>query len=181
MARFNAGLIYTPPHRPTQNYNMWVTEYSQPHDLAGSSSQSKLFQHFYPRSYSPGSLTIQGHVPLQEDYNNLGKFIRKHHMILMGLSGRSNVGATQLPLMKFVLPSEGIYVEGYVKTFEDGAKRFAVAPEYTLEFIVVKDAHSKNLDIRSSYAIRSMWLGQYIDQGAPSKVSTTTSESDVIK
>lgn len=174
MGRFNAALIYTPPGKNTLHYNMWVTEYSQPHTLAGTTAQAKLFKHFYPNSYAPGAISIKGRVPTQKDYNNLGTFIRNHHMLLMGLPGLSNAGSKQLPLMKLVVDGEGIVVEGFVESFDDGAQRFNVAPEFQLDIVVIKDLHSKNQDIIPAYAMRSAWIGRFVDETQKESISNQT-------
>lgn len=165
--KFNAYLQYIDDQSGNpQTYRMWVMEYSQPHILSGSDSQAKLYKHFYPRSYSPGDVAVQGRVPTQQDYNNLAEFIRKHHLVLMRSPGQSNIsGTSQLRLMRFCIPTENFYVEGIIKTFRAGAKRFAVAPEFQLNFTVVKDAHSKNADMVPSGALRAFWTGAFIDQG----------------
>lgn len=165
---FNSYLQYTDDQTGIkQTYRMWTMEYTQPHTLAGADSQSKMYKHFYPRSYSPGEIAVTGRVPLQKDYDNLGEFVRKHHLVLMRSSGLSNVGiGAQLPLMRLAIPNEGIYVEGILKSFQAGAKRFAVAPQFTFNFTVVKDSHSKNANMNAGYALRNFWTGTFIDQGA---------------
>lgn len=180
---FNAYLQYTDDTTNVkQTYRMWVNEVAQTHTLAGTDSQSKLYKHFYPRSYSPGDVSITGRVPLQKDYDNLGEYIRKHHLVLMRSSGLSNTGSpnSQIPLMRLAIPSEGLYVEGIIKTFRAGAKRFNVAPQFNFDFIVVKDAHSKNADLQPGYVLRAFWTGAFIDQGKTIDNSTSTDSTDII-
>lgn len=163
---YNSYLSYVPLGKKKQRYNMWVMEYSQPHAVSGSSSQSKMYKHFYPRSYSPGNISVIGRVRDQHDYNNLAIFIRKFHQNLMAAPGASNLSnGRQIPLMTLFIADEGINVQGIVGSFEAGAKRFNVAPEYRFDFTVIKDAHSKNTDMRAAYAMRRMWTGTFIDEG----------------
>lgn len=74
--------------------------------------------------------------------------------------------------MRFAIPSEGFYTEGLIKSFQAGAKRFAVAPEFQLNFTVIKDSHSKNADMVAGSTLRAFWTGDFIDQG--SSIDTTT-------
>lgn len=167
MSRFNAYLKFTPRNGKTETYNMWVMSYTQPHQLGGSPSQSKWYQHFYPRSYSPGAISVRGRVPYQTDYDNMARFIRTHHELMVGSAGLSNLGtqSSQIPLMSMGILGEGLYVEGLIGSFQAGAKRWNIAPEFTFDFMVIKDAHSKNTDMVGAYAVRSMWSGSWIDEG----------------
>lgn len=163
---YNSFLKYTNIQGKTLTYNMWVMEYSQTHALAGTSAQSKMFKHYYPKSYSPGNVSVIGRVRTQSDYNNLGTYIRNFHITLMNSSGRSNAGSKQLPLMMLFINGEGLNIQGIPASFQAGAKRFNVAPEFRFDFMVIKDAHSKNADMRPGYAMRQMWTGDFIDEGA---------------
>lgn len=163
---YNSYLKYTPIGKSALRYNMWVTEYSQPHALSGSSQQSKMYKHFYPKSYSPGDIAIIGRVRDQTDYNNLAIFIRKFHLELMSAPGASNAaGGKQVPLMTLYIQGEGLNVQGLVGSFQAGAKRFNIAPEFRFNFTVIKDAHSKNTDMHPAYSMRQMWTGNFIDEG----------------
>lgn len=179
MATYTAYLRYRNLEGNLTHFNLWVMEYSQPHHLAGSDAQSKLYKHFYPRSYAPGNITVKGRVPDQEVYDNLAKYIRSHHELLMDprVSGASNLNSgTQLPLFSFGVPSEGIAVQGFIVNFEAGAKRWNVAPEFTFDFTVIKDLHSTNSDITPGFAKRRIWSGQWIEKG--DTISTVSDPSD---
>jgi hypothetical protein len=175
MSRFNAYLDFTSP-KGRQIYRLWIDEYIQVHTLAGTSSQSKLFSHFYPRSYSPGAISFKGKVPSQTDYNNLATYIRNHHELLMRSPGMSNLGTTQLPLMSMKIPSEGVTVVGVIERFTAGAKRFAVAPPFEFDFTVINDAHSKNTNIHPGFSKRAMWTGDFIDEGKSTPAAKTVSQ-----
>lgn len=165
---YNSFLSYTPYNKKTAlRFNMYVMEYSQPHVLSGTNQQSKLYQHFYPKSYSPGDISVIGRVVSQTDYDNLSVYIRNFHLSLMSAPGSSNAAnGEQIPLMTLYIDGEGINVQGIVKTFAAGAKRFNVAPQFTFDFTVIKDAHSANSDMIPGYAVRQMWTGAFVDEGA---------------
>jgi hypothetical protein len=147
-----------------KRFPLWVMQLAQPHELAGSLSQSKTFQHFYPRSYFPGALTITGRVRNQDMYNDLSEFIRGHHLALMADSPATNRPTSgKIPLMEFGFPDENMYVTGWVTPFTAGARRFNVAPEYTLTFTVASDRHSTNDRINPSFTTRGWWTGAFLD------------------
>lgn len=174
---YNSYLSYTPIGKTTTlRFNMYVMEYSQPHALSGAAQQSKLFKHFYPKSYTPGDITVIGRVVSQDDYNNLAVFIRGFHLNLMNAGGSSNASnGEQIPLMHLYIDGEGINIDGLILSFEAGAKRFNVAPQFTFDFTVIKDAHSKNSDMIPGYALRQMWTGNFVDEGSINNDSTVTS------
>jgi hypothetical protein len=165
MSNYNASLKYTTYGGHQLGFGLWIMEYSQSHDLAGSASQSKFFKHFYPRSYSPGPVTVTGRVSTQFRYDQLAEFIRFHQEVMVQNSGLSNAGDNQLPLLKLSIPSENFYVEGWIEAFASGAKRFNPAPEYTFDFTVVKDQHSLNVDLRPASVIRSWWNASIFNIG----------------
>lgn len=166
MANYNASLRYKGTNGKMRGFGVWVMEYEQGHTLAGEEAQSRWYKHFYPKSYSPGVMTIKGRVPTQHRYDQLATFIRDHQEALIRAPGASNIaGQSQLPLLKFSLPSENIYVDGWVNTFEAGAKRFNTAPEYTLDFVVIRDNHSATLDLRPAYTVRAWFTGATVEQG----------------
>ena len=145
-------------------YRMWVMDIQQTHNLAGMSAQSKMFQHFYPKSYSPGAIDVTGRVRTQEDYDSLADYIRKHQLLLVSGGGFSNTGPSegQIPLIRMGIPSEALIVEGWIDSFQAGARRFNPAPEFKFSFYVVKDAHSANSDMIPAYAMRKWWSGEDI-------------------
>jgi hypothetical protein len=162
---YNAAIKYNSSGK-LLGLGLWVMEYSQTHDLGGSSQQSKWYKHFYPRSYAPGTITVSGRVRTQQRYDQVVEFIRGHQETMIQKAGSSNAGTkNQLPLLKLSIPSENLYVEGWVASIAGGAKRFNPAPEYTFEFFVVKDAHSMNTDLRPASVMRSWWNGSIIDAG----------------
>lgn len=166
MANYNVAIKYKGSNGKYRGFGLWVMEYEQSHTLAGDEAQSKWFKHFYPRSYSPGAMTIRGRVPTQHRYDQLAKFIREHQEFMIRTPGASNIkDRVQLPLMKLSFPSENIYVDGWINSFAAGAKRFNTAPEFSFDFMVVRDNHSSTMDLRPAYAIRSWFTGAVIEQG----------------
>lgn len=163
--RYNASLIYKGRQGKNKGFGLWVMEYEQSHSLAGEEIQSTLFKRFYPRSYAPSPMTVKGRVRTQHRYEQLAKFIRDHQLYLIDTPGLSNAGKYQLPLLKLSIPSENVYVEGFIGSFQAGARRFNVAPEYTFDFFTIKDNHSANANIRPSHPIRMWWSGQIIEEG----------------
>jgi hypothetical protein len=163
---YNAAIKFTNASGKQLGLGLWVMEYSQSHDLAGDISQSKWYRHFYPRSYSPGAITVTGRVRTQQRYDQVTEFVRQHQELMIQRAGYSNAGTRyQLPLMSLSIPFENIYVEGWIASIQAGAKRFNPAPEYTFDFLVVKDSHSMNIDLRPASVIRSWWNGSIIDAG----------------
>lgn len=163
---YNAAIKYVDTKGKLRGLGLWVMEYSQEHSLGGSSSQSRWFKHFYPRSYSPGAITVTGRVRTQQRYDQVSEFIRDHQQVMIQRAGYSNSGTkNQLPLMRLSIPFENLYVEGWVNSFAAGAKRFNPAPEFTLDFVVVKDNHSMNSEMRPASVLRSWWNGSIIDVG----------------
>lgn len=163
--RFNAYLQFQDITGNTNTFAMWVMQYTQAHQLAGQEYQSKLFKHFYPRSYSPGDMMVTGRVPYQNDYDNLAEFIRSHQITMMGQPGLSNIAdgnsSSTLSLMILGIPSEGIEVSGIVKQFQAGAKRFNVAPEFQFNFFIVQDRHSTLTEVPLETLSR-VWSGDYV-------------------
>jgi len=126
---------------------LWVMEIEQAHELAGSTAQSKLFQHFYSKSYTPGAMKVGGRVPTQDHYDMLTQFYRAWQMIIMASAGGSNLldpshPEYTLPLMRLVIPSEDISYDGLIMGFVGGRKRFNIAPPFTFNFEVIQDNHS---------------------------------------
>lgn len=145
---------------------MWVTDFSQPHQLNGNYAQSKNYQHFYPSNYAPGSITVNGRVPTQNDYNNLAAFIRGHHEELMKLPGQTSLEtSSELPLITLFVANEGLIAQGMIQQFQGGAKRFNQAPPFTFDFFVVEDSQDIATKLVPSSVIRNTWSGNFIDEG----------------
>lgn len=159
----NASLSFWDGKR-VRAYNFWLTEVSQDHQLSGTARQSRMYQHFYGRSYSPGQVQIIGKVKNQTQYNTLAKFVRHHHEALMSAVGGGNLttNTNGLPLMSLHIQAESLYYSGWISTFQGGAKRFNVAPEISFGFEVVNDRHSTNDKIRASGALRATWNGSFL-------------------
>lgn len=187
MGRYNASLSYTPSGRATQTLELWIMNYAQPHTASGTAQQSKMYKHFYPSNYAPGALTVNGNVRTQDDYNNLAEFIRTHHEVLVNSSGQTNVGISGLPLINFLIPSEGLNLIGFVQNFKAGAQRFNPAPPFTFDFFITTDANSANDKIVPAYALRSMINGDFVDEGSltlgaltiPAPTTTSTTKTPI--
>lgn len=162
MSEFNGWLQYKPVRKGIQGFRFWVMEYSQAHQLSGTQAQSKMFQHFYARSYAAAPISVTARVRDDAEYHKLAKYIRGHHEELMRNPGMSNVRGGELPLMGLGIKDEGIYVTGWVESFEAGAKRFNVAPEVSFDFVVVQDSHSANTNMRPLSVTRAWWTGQMV-------------------
>lgn len=166
MSNYNASIQYTQRNGRAIAFGLWVMDYDQPHTLAGNEATSRWYKHFYPRSYAPGVMSIHGRVRTQYRYDQLADYIRGHQEHMLRTAGASNIaGRTQIPLLRLSIPSENIYIDGWVETFKAGAKRFDPAPEFDLDFVVIRDNHSANVDLRPAYAIRSWFTGAVIEQG----------------
>lgn len=177
MSKYNATLSYPVATNKSKAFGIWIMKYEQGHRVGGSSAQSKWFKHFYPRGYAPGAITVTGRVPNQYTYDLLAEFVRGHQEFMIQSAGASNLsGRSQVPLLHLALPSENIYVDGWVDAFNAGAKRFNPAPEFTFEFSVIKDNHSKNYELTPSYALRAWWTGKTIDTAATAPKITDTAE-----
>lgn len=159
---YNAHLRYTDENNKNHYYYLWVMDYDQPFELAGSEEQSKKYQHFYAKSYAPGDMTVTGRSPYQTEYNNLAEYIREFHWRLINATPASNAKGDFIPMLKLVIPSEGISVHGLIKSFKAGARRFNVAPPFTFDFMVIKNDHQSTINFKSSYAIRSTWTGKLV-------------------
>lgn len=128
--------------------NLWIMEISQGHEIRGKGAQSLLFHHFYPTSYAAGPMKVKGRVPNQAHYDYLGQVIRSHQVMIANNRGATNtVAYNDLALLKLEIPSEGILVEGFIKKFNAGAKRFNPAPEFEFEFEVIRDRHWKSTPV----------------------------------
>lgn len=158
---YNASLSYT-INKKRHLHLIWVMSYTQPFQLSGVEEQSRLYQHFYSKSYTPGDMAIVGRTPHQTEYNNLAEFIRGHHMTIMNNPGVNNNENNSIPLLRLEIPSEGISVRGVVKSFVAGAKRFNVAPEFNLDLMVIENELSNLEKIRAEYTVRNTWTGNFV-------------------
>lgn len=160
----NAELSYVTPDR-VRVFRFWLYEFEQGHSLNGSTQQSKLYQHFYAKSYAPSPVSITGRVKDQSQYDLLAQYIRDHQVLLVNAVGRDNSGTgnfASIPLMRLHISGENLYCSGWIAAFEGGAKRFNVAPQVQMDFEVVNDLHSTNADIIPSFAIRSTFTGSFL-------------------
>lgn len=163
----NAYLTYKSQSGQMTTFLLWVMTYSQPHQMEGSSHQSFGYKRYYPKSYAPGKVRVEGRLPNADQHQQLGDFIREHQRLLLANRGLSNLGANQLPLMNLGIPKEGFYVSGFIPNYTVERKRFNPAPEYTFEFEAIRDRHSTNSSIVPAAAIRSWWTGAVLDTGKP--------------
>lgn len=168
-------------------FPLWVMGLEQIHELAGSTAQAKTYQHFYPRSYFPGAMMITGRVRNQKMYDDLAEFIRGHQLALVnnpvlesGLSGSltNRPGRETIPLLEFNFPEENLLLTGWITPFEAGAKRFNVAPEYTLTFVIASDRHSTNDSINASFAVRGWWSGAFLDFDLNGPINSSLTTKD---
>jgi hypothetical protein len=160
---YNAYLEYDPVTGDKMRFPLWVMEFRQPYALSGSTAQSHLTRHFYPRAYSPGPMTIEGRctpgpvkdVPAYYSdlyYQKLALFIRNHQKELVTtlldfLRGDGPGFKTLLRLSITKTPNgnanEGVIVRGWIESFTLIKKgRMNPGPEYTFDFQVIYDSQS---------------------------------------
>src|SRR5437868_7950439 len=108
----NAFLEYVGGKHP-----LWVMELEQDFGMAGRVSQSKMFAHWYPLNFTQSALKITGRVQVQSDYNALAQYIRGHQRHIASQGGFNQT--TGLSLLTLQVPSEGIWVNGVIKSFQD--------------------------------------------------------------
>lgn len=168
---YNAHLHYKDEHKKNHYFYLWVMDYDQPFVLSGAEEQSKRYQHFYAKSYAPGDMTVSGRSPYQTQYNNLAEYIREFHNRLLNHTPASNAPGDFIPMLNFVIPSEGVDVHGIIKSFKAGARRFNVAPPFTFDFMVIKnvpaDKYIGTVGFYPSTAIRDNWTGKLVGTSHP--------------
>jgi hypothetical protein len=141
-------------------HTLWVEQLEQPHQVTGSRHQSLHVNHWYPKSYAPGNLTITVRCSSQRDYQHLANFIRRHHRLMLetpGLRFSGKANSTGLRhLLLFRMPSENLTLRGWVPTFTLTKRGvFDPAPQYPIGFFVAIDPLSSNPII--SHQIREYW------------------------
>lgn len=168
---YNAHLFYKDEKRRGHYFYLWVTDYDQPFELAGAEEQSKLYQHFYAKSYAPSDMTVMGRTPHQTHYNSLAEYIRIFQLRMVSATPASNAPGDFIPMLTLKIPSEGIDVQGFIKSFKAGAKRFNVAPEFTFDFVVIKnvpaDQYIGTVGFAPSTAIKNNWSGALVGTAHP--------------
>lgn len=168
---YNAHFHYKDAHNKHHYFYFFVMDYDQPFELAGSEEQSKNYKHFYAKSYAPGDMTITGRSPYQTQYNNFAEYIREFHNRLVNHTGQSNAPGDFIPMLHLLIPSEGVDVYGLVKSFKAGARRFNVAPEFTFDFMVIKnqpaDQYIGVVGFAPSTAIKDNWSGKLVGTAHP--------------
>ena len=127
---------------------LWVTSLEQPHQLQGTTQQSRRTQHFYPTSYSPGNLDIKGRCYTTEEYQALANFVRYHQEVMIDSPGLSVQGPASTKgfsrLLRFKMTSEQRDLHGWVERFRfTKTGVLAVAPEFEMSFFVAYDGFSK--------------------------------------
>lgn len=166
----------------TRSFLFWLEIMEQGHEMAGTSHQSQMYQHFYARSYVGSAVSLTGRVKTQEQYDLLGEFVRSHQLTMVSASGGANVGSgTALPLMRLGVPSENLYYTGWINAFEAGVKHFNVAPQFLTSFQVAQDKHSTNELVIPSYLKRATFTGSFLDGPiyVPPKETTSSPLDDV--
>lgn len=123
-------------------FPLWVTDIGMGFSLNGSTAQSMKNRSFFPRSYQQPAVVIRGQCFDQENYRNLGEFIRDQQLAairsgkVMGLSipaGGHSVAGRQRGRR------DGYSAEGYVLTIETGARFGEFVPEYEFIFTVARN------------------------------------------
>jgi hypothetical protein len=159
LRQYNAHLKYLDNSRKSHIFYLYVMEYDQPFELAGSEEQSLRYQHFYAKSYAPGDMNVMGRAPHQTQYNSLAEYIREFHWRIINASPASNAKGDFIPMLNLVIPVEGISVHGIIKSFTAGAKRFNVAPPFSFDFMVMKNDYQSTVNFQPSYTLRATWTG----------------------
>lgn len=141
-------------------HTLWITSIEQPHQITGTRKQSKHVAHWYPKSYAPGDLSVTIRNRTQRDYQRLANLVRLHHKMMTdtpGMRFSNKSGSTgRRHLMFLQIPSEDIYVRGWISTFTLTKKGVHdVAPEYTFSFFTAFDLYSSDPII--SHQIREWW------------------------
>ena len=154
----NASLSYT---IDSTNFRqeLFVMDLEQTHELSGTTAQSRLYRQFYPRAYAPGDMKVSGRCRSQEEYQQLGLFIREHQRRLLDSPANVMFNRADLTnpgyqrLLRLSVPSEGIILRGYVQRFTISKRGVHdPAPEYSFDFVVVFDPHA--IDIEASSVIQ---------------------------
>ena len=151
----NCTLSYT-VNGTLHGFALWVMELAQPHNLSGSSSQSKHKKMFYPKAYAPGNLSVSGRVRDERELQKLAYYIRAHQRQLINTPfderfsriNTNNGGYKRL--MRIAVPSEGISIRGWIDTFSIAKKGYPnVAPEFKFDFFVIFDDTATDIGISS--------------------------------
>lgn len=160
--RPNGYLSFTNRADTTVYHSLWVNDISQSLELTGTPAQSTWTRKFYPRSFAPGAITVNGVCSSQRDYQDLANFIRSHHIDLMATSN-------PIPFAKFMrlsIPSEALSVRGWIPKFTISKKGvFEPAPNFTFSFSVGFDHHSTPVEI--SHSVKKWFTPGVDDLVAP--------------
>jgi len=132
-----------------------VTGIEQALNLKVIKGVSRLATMVYPRSYMPGNYEIKGMCETQQSYHELSFFIRTHQRAIAEAPAtdrfarvRSGNTSGYARLLRLAIPSEGIYVRGWVEKFGVINKGvFDPAPTYNFSFFIVHDLFSKDIGI----------------------------------
>lgn len=132
---------------------LWVYSINHEIGMDGKKAQSRWTQRFYARSFRSGPFIIKGRCASMKDQQRLANFIRNHQLFMVEQTGK--LGVNSSTLMRFNLPTEDIYLRGYVPTFTIHKKgHFAPAPEFEIQFQIISDRHST--DPLPSYTVTNL-------------------------
>lgn len=160
----NASLTYYVPGR-AQPYvhTLWVMTLGQTFGVSGMRAQSRRTAHWYPGAMQIGTLSVTGRERDQAGAQYLANFIRRHHESMISLPGtrfssQSTTKGNKM-LMKLQVPSEDMYVEGWIGNFTRNNRGVhEVAPEFKFEFTVINDRLTAG-DPTVSVQIRDAYSG----------------------
>lgn len=85
---WNAALL----DNASRAFKMWVHEISMDFGLSGITGQSRHRRQFFPTSFNQTSVSVQGQMPNQMEYNKLAAFVRESHAIAL----RPNLATYQM-------------------------------------------------------------------------------------
>lgn len=136
---FNAWL--TGVDRQTR-FPLWIYQMGIDFALSGSTAQSQMTRSFFPRNFSQPTVTFRGQCFDQQNYRELGEFVRRQQIQHVGtgkVMGVTIPRAGNSIAGKQRGPRDGFSAEGYVLTMQTGGTFGEFAPEYELPFVISRN------------------------------------------
>lgn len=159
-------------------FPLWVMTLTQAHTLSGTTVQARWTKQFYPKAYAPGDMAVTGNCESQIQYQQMARFIRAHHKVLLqsteAFTRLDPNAASYRRLMLLSVPTESIMFRGWVPSFTLSKKGvFDPAPAYSFNFTVIFDPHATNVEI--SHALQRSF---FADTGATDVIPGDSSGSN---
>lgn len=149
------GTISYTDNEGFKSFDLKVTSIAQPLTLDGSSAQTRTKKQFYPRSYVPGDIAVEGICDSQDHYQQLALFIREHQLSILNAnrSERFNTPTSTAGYQHLLLldiPTEQLQNRGFIKKFGmDKKGLLEPAPKFTFNFTVVFEPNARNFALSS--------------------------------